>query len=68
MAVQEPTIQCEEKRKLGQEILFEKGHHVDSMLSRFVGNFISHFSDLTESQEVRIVCLLLENSFILCGV
>lgn len=48
----EPTVQCEERRKLGQQILIEKGHHVDSMLSRFVGNFIMHFSNLTESQEV----------------
>lgn len=48
----EPTAKCEERRKLGQQILFEKGHHVDSMLSRFVGNFIMHFSNLTESQEV----------------
>lgn len=50
VAVQEP--QCEEKRLLGQEILLEKGHHVDSMLSRFVGNFISHISGESESQKV----------------
>lgn len=48
----EPPAQCEERRKLGQQILIEKGHQVDSMLSRFVGNFIMHFSNLTESQEV----------------
>lgn len=48
----EAPVQCEERRLLGQQILIEKGHHVDSMLSRFVGNFIMHFSNLTESQEV----------------
>lgn len=48
----EPKVQCEERRQLGQQILIEKGHHVDSMLSRFVGNFIMHFSNQTESQEV----------------
>lgn len=59
VAVQEP--QCEEKRLLGQEILLEKGHHVDSMLSRFVGNFISHISGESESQKVSAIshlCIL----------
>lgn len=54
VAVQESTIQCEERRKLGQQILIEKVQKVDSMLSRFVGNFISHFSNSTNSQEVII--------------
>lgn len=54
LAIQEPTAQCEERRKLGQQILIEKGHHFDSMLSRFVGNFILHYSNSTESQEVSV--------------
>lgn len=52
-AVQEPTVQCEERRQLGQQILIEKVQKVDSMLSRFVGNFLSHFtSNSTYSEEV----------------
>lgn len=50
--VNEPTVQCEERRQLGTQILIEKGQHVDSMLSRFVGNFIMLFSNETTSQEV----------------
>lgn len=52
IANQESKIQCEERRQLGQQILIEKVHKVDSMLSRFVGNFISHISNTTNSQEV----------------
>lgn len=50
VAVQEPA--CEQRRQLGQQILIEKLQRVDSMLSRFVGNFISHFSNTTNAQEV----------------
>lgn len=50
----EPTAQCEERRQLGTQILIEKGQNVDSMLSRFVGNFIMLFSNQTTSQEVCI--------------
>lgn len=48
----EPVVQCEERRLLGTQILIEKGQNVDSMLSRFVGNFIMMFSNQTSSQEV----------------
>lgn len=51
-AVQEPDTKCEERRQLGQQILIDKVHHFDSMLSRFVGNFISLFSNSTNTQEV----------------
>lgn len=53
LGIEQPAL-CEERRKLGQQILIEKGHNVDSLLSRFVGNFIMHFSNLTESQEVSV--------------
>lgn len=43
---------CEERRHLVTEILLEKGRYADSMLSRFVGNFIMIFSNHTSSQEV----------------
>lgn len=49
---EEPEAQCEERRQVGQQILIEKVNHFDSMLSRFVGNFILHFSNSTQSQEV----------------
>lgn len=49
-AVDEPP--CEERRHLVTEILLEKGKYADSMLSRFVGNFIMIFSNHTSSQEV----------------
>lgn len=51
--VEEP---CEERRILGSEILIEKGKFIDSMLSRFVGNFIMIFSNHTSSQEVSARC------------
>lgn len=57
--VEEPAIQCEERRQLGQQLLIEKVQKVDSMLSRFVGNFISHFSNSTNSEEVNIFFFLL---------
>lgn len=50
----EPVVQCEERRLLGTQILIEKGQHFDSMLSRFVGNFIILFSNQTTSQEVSV--------------
>lgn len=43
---------CEERRLLGTQILNEKGRYADSMLSRFVGNFIMIFSNHTSAQEV----------------
>lgn len=51
-AVSEPKIECEDRRQLGTQILKEKGEYADSMLSRFVGNFIMIFSNQTIAQEV----------------
>lgn len=51
-AVREPANKCEERRQLGTQILQDKGKYFDSMLSRFVGNFIMIFSNQTTSQEV----------------
>lgn len=51
-AVNEPKIECEDRRQLGTQILKEKGEYADSMLSRFVGNFIMIFSNQTTAQEV----------------
>lgn len=60
--VNESPVVCEERRQLGAQILIEKGHYADSMLSRFVGNFIMIFSNQTTAQEVSKVhvmfCLL----------
>lgn len=49
-AVDEPA--CDERRLLGVSILQEKGEYTDSMLSRFVGNFIIIFTNQTLAQEV----------------
>lgn len=51
-AVDEPVFECEERRQAGTFILKEKGESADSMLSRFVGNFIVIFSNQTTAQEV----------------
>lgn len=51
-AVSEPTVECESRQRLGSQILLEKGQHADSMLARFVGNFIMIFSNQTNAQEV----------------
>lgn len=51
-AVNESPSVCEERRQLGTQILIDKGHYADSMLSRFVGNFIMIFSNQTTAQEV----------------
>lgn len=51
-AVNESPSVCEERRQLGAQILIDKGHYADSMLSRFVGNFIMIFSNQTTAQEV----------------
>lgn len=51
-AVNEPVAECEDRRQLGIQILKEKGEYADSMLSRFVGNFIMMFSNQTTAQEV----------------
>lgn len=51
-AVTEPPSICEQRRQVGTQILYEKGNNADSMLSRFVGNFIMIFSNQTTSQEV----------------
>lgn len=51
-AVVEPPNVCEQRRQVGTQILYEKGKYADSMLSRFVGNFIMIFSNQTTSQEV----------------
>lgn len=51
-AQNEPKAACEERRELGTQILIKKAEHVDSTLSRFVGNFIMLFSNQTTSQEV----------------
>ncbi|XP_055298672.1 choline transporter-like 2 isoform X2 [Sitodiplosis mosellana] len=51
-AVNEPPLDCKERNKLGTQILIEKGHYTDSMLSRFVGNFIMIFSNQTNAQEM----------------
>lgn len=51
-AVNEPEFKCEDRRQLGTQILKEKGEYANSMLSRFVGNFILIFSNQTTAQEV----------------
>lgn len=56
-AAQTSNGQCEERRQVGQEILFEKIHRFDSWLSRFVGNFLMHFSNSTNSQQVIFINL-----------
>lgn len=51
-AVDEPVFECEERRQVGTNILKEKRDNANSMLSRFVGNFIMIFSNQTTAQEV----------------
>lgn len=54
ISVQEPAMQCEERRQLGSFILNKKAEEFDSLLSRFVGNLIMHISDKTSAQEVSV--------------
>ncbi|XP_031621563.1 CTL-like protein 2 isoform X2 [Contarinia nasturtii] len=51
-AANEPVITCEIARNVGTQILYEKGQYADSMLSRFVGNFIMLFSNEKTAQEM----------------
>lgn len=66
-AVDEPVVDCDDRRQLGTQILKEKGEYADSMLSRFVGNIVVMFSNQTTAQEVS---LMRHNvtvaSFVLC--
>lgn len=56
-AADEPVAKCEIARNVGSQILYEKGQYADSMLSRFVGNFIMIFSNETYAQEVMYFCI-----------
>lgn len=58
ISVQEPVMQCEERRQLGSFILNKKAEEFDSLLSRFVSNLIMHISDKASAQEVSSVWLL----------
>lgn len=62
-AVNEPVVECEDRRQLGIQILKEKGESADSMLSRLVGNFIVMFSNQTTAQEVSGIQVHLEQGF-----
>lgn len=53
--VEEPVLQCEERRLLGSQILNKKAQDYDSMLTRFVGNLIRLVSNQTSSQEVSFI-------------
>lgn len=65
VSVQEPVMQCEERRLLGSQILNKKAQDYDSMLSRFAGNLIRLISNETSSQEVSWFCSSNDHLFIL---
>lgn len=67
-AVDEPQFECEDRRQLVTNILKEKGEYANSMLSRFVGNFIVIFSNQTTAQDVSINTLLCINRLSVCHI